>query len=874
MDPRGPDTLALFDAAYYRAARPDLVGSDDDLRAHFLAHGWREGTSAHPLFDPAFYTAQHAVEGNPLLHYASTGWRMGLRPHPLFDPVFYAAQDPAPDDEPLARYCRTGWLRGFAPHRLFDPAHFRASHPAPLPQPDLIDYLIQSQGPDGVGAEAHPLIPERWYRETHLGGAPAAAALHYARDGWQAGLPPHPYFDVAHYRAQDREGSGQPIVSDLEHYLRVGEAAGLRPNPAFSPVFYRGTYGDLLEGGSALLHYVQDGEQRGLATSAEFRGNRYEKRHLATSPGTRPMKHFLQTGRRHGATVPPPLTPPLAATIRALRPGPGPDHVTVVLLAPSDPEARGCMLQEAECLVCKDVAALCRLSLPERPVILLSSGAFMAAADLARLAAAAQSGAAHPMVLDRAGDVWHAGYEPGAAFVSPRHPGGDPGHWALTAARDGLVTPGPALALPSPASLAALTPEMTVEQAFRTLSASSRFVPAAQAFKLDVAVGGWPAAPAGWRHPRPPRREQVLFIDSIVPREGHDAGSTHVMQLMAMHQESGAEITLLPDFDLAADPAAVAAVAARGVAVVQAPFAADGPAFIAGTPDRFDTVVLLRVDSGGRHMEALRARFPAARLVFHPGDLHHLREFRQAVQGGDATLFRQAIQTRHRELTVARQSDATVVVSQHELDLLRDHDAGARAIRIDPAYDNREPAPYDPHLRQHVAFIGGFRHLPNVDAVEFLCRHVWPRVIAAQPGLKLIVIGSHPPDHFQALASAGVEIRGRVMDLDAALDTLRFTVAPLRYGAGVKMKLVTSLAAGVPVLCSSVAAEGLELQPGQGLVLADGAEAFAREVVALYDDPDRLAALSIAGKAAAARFSPETVRAAYCAAILTPGAPA
>lgn len=468
------------------------------------------------------------------------------------------------------------------------------------------------------------------------------------------------------------------------------------------------------------------------------------------------------------------------------------------------------------------------------------------------------------MVLDRAGDVIHAGYAVRDGHAWPRGPGWDPAHPDLSHAADGLLTAGPVVAAPLGVVLRACGEGGGTAAAFLRLSAGGRFVPGAHAVVPDVVPGRGSAAPM----PLPdaaarPERPRMLLIDSIVPRAGHDGGSSYVLQLLDTYDGYGYAPTLLPEAELSAPADVLDAVTSRGIRVIQAPFAPSSEHYITSTRETYAVVVMSRITCGGRHLEALRARWPAARLVFHPVDLYHLRETRGAVLRDDVAGFAAALHTKARELHVAREADATIVVSEHELDVLRDAGAGSRAAWIEPECTGRTPAPYRPRGRHGVAFIGNYQHLPNVDAVQWLCGQVWPLVARCRPDIMLLLVGADMPDEVAAYAGPSVSVLGHVPDLDGLLDGLRLTVAPLRYGAGVKLKLVCSLAAGVPVVCTDVAAEGTGLRADEGVVLAQTAEAFADAVLALHDDMDRLQALSRAGRAAMQRFSPASVRARY-----------
>jgi glycosyltransferase involved in cell wall biosynthesis len=131
-------------------------------------------------------------------------------------------------------------------------------------------------------------------------------------------------------------------------------------------------------------------------------------------------------------------------------------------------------------------------------------------------------------------------------------------------------------------------------------------------------------------------------------------------------------------------------------------------------------------------------------------------------------------------------------------------------------------------------FIGGFRHAPNGDAICWFVREVLPLVHRELPDLRLHILGSDVPDEVRALASDRVAVEGYVADVQPFFERCRLSIAPLRYGAGVKGKINQSMSHGVPCVATTVAVEGMELRPGEDVLVADDAEAFAARVVELY----------------------------------------
>jgi glycosyltransferase involved in cell wall biosynthesis len=127
---------------------------------------------------------------------------------------------------------------------------------------------------------------------------------------------------------------------------------------------------------------------------------------------------------------------------------------------------------------------------------------------------------------------------------------------------------------------------------------------------------------------------------------------------------------------------------------------------------------------------------------------------------------------------------------------------------------------------------------PNIDAMEYFCRDIWPGVKAAVPAARLRVVGRNPGWRVQNLASDSVEVTGRVASVVQHLKQAAVVVVPLRVGGGTRLKIYEAMAAGKAVVSTSVGAEGLDVHDGRDIILADSAGAFRDGVVALLQDRD------------------------------------
>jgi len=138
--------------------------------------------------------------------------------------------------------------------------------------------------------------------------------------------------------------------------------------------------------------------------------------------------------------------------------------------------------------------------------------------------------------------------------------------------------------------------------------------------------------------------------------------------------------------------------------------------------------------------------------------------------------------------------------------------------------------------RSGIIFVGGFQHNPNVDAVQYFVADMMPLLRVMIPGVVLNIVGSKTPKEIQDLACEDIIVRGFVEDLEALMDTMRVNVAPLRYGAGTKGKVVHALANGLPTVATSIAVEGMGLTEMEQVGIADTPAVFAERVKYFYEN--------------------------------------
>ncbi|HEX8069164.1 MAG TPA: glycosyltransferase [Pyrinomonadaceae bacterium] len=273
----------------------------------------------------------------------------------------------------------------------------------------------------------------------------------------------------------------------------------------------------------------------------------------------------------------------------------------------------------------------------------------------------------------------------------------------------------------------------------------------------------------------------------------------------------------------------------------------------------FHAAVASRPEVAAALLPAVRRLAPRARLVFDMVDAHHLRLEREHALTQDPQHAREAARYRKLEAKLARTCDMIWCASPEEARVMAAF-APATRVEVVPTIHEARPAglPYDE--RRELLFIGSFVHRPNSDGVLYFLREVLPLVQAALPGVELDLIGDGPPPEVAAYAGAAVRVRGYVPDVEPFWQTRRVFVAPLRYGAGIKGKIGEALAHGLPVVTTTVGAEGMGLAHEQTVMLADAPAEFAAAVARLYTDAALWQRLADAGRAhVAAHFGPAAV---------------
>lgn len=346
-------------------------------------------------------------------------------------------------------------------------------------------------------------------------------------------------------------------------------------------------------------------------------------------------------------------------------------------------------------------------------------------------------------------------------------------------------------------------------------------------------------------------KKAVLVIDHYVPQPDRDAGSRAMWQLMCMLVDKGMSVKFWPE-NLHFDREYAPKLQQCGIELFHSSeFVGTFDAWVQENGRYLDYVVLSRPHISVEFVDAIR-RHSRAKVIYYGHDIHHLRLQDQFKIDPNLEIQAQMLCFKDMEEQMWGKSDVILYPSDAETAHVRGwlgaNESGA-SVRTIPLYGYDSFAEHpEANLakRKDLLFVAGFAHAPNADGASWFVREVLPLVRNKVPDVHLYLVGSNPNATVQGLASDNVSVIGYISDEDLAdfYERVRVVVAPLRYGGGMKGKVLESMRFGVPCVTSSAGAQGLG-DARDFLFATDVAEDAAGRIIELIHDDAKWLSISM-----------------------------
>ncbi|MBV9078270.1 MAG: glycosyltransferase [Methylobacteriaceae bacterium] len=840
-----------FDPIWFERGRGSGV-TVPDLLVQYLDDPAAYNIDPHPLFRTAFYVEQVPAARdrrmNPLLHYVVQGWRLGLAPHPLFDTAYYLAAHPdvaAADLVPLSHFLDYGGTEGRRPHPLFDPRSYLDENPdvTPTGQNPLHHYVIFGAKERRKPRADFPLREvERLYPDLDAGRVSPPEALLYGRDG--AGLPaaspvgpaPDRYWLPDRLREYVAERHGEVAVARVADLMEIVDRHTERPRD----------FGSSPDHGALAMRLRQvAGPSPGDVPDASI----IVPVHNALVYTMTSLLSVLEAEHRSTYEV---LVADDAST-----------DETAATFAELGERVRHIRSDRTLGFLgnCNQAARQAR----GRHLVFLNNDTIVLPGWLDELVdtldSAPHIGLVGSKFLNADGTLQEAGgiiWRDGSAWNYGR--GGHPGAPPFNYAKDVDYLSGASIATPSALwrELGGFDPLYAPaycedsDYAFRVRAAGRRSVyqPFSEVIHHEGRSHGrdttksvkayqirngerlrdrWatvlqrehlpPGEALTLARDRSRDRPHLVIIDHYVPQWESDAGSRTMFHFIRLFVARGFQVSFWSD-NLFQDPTYTPPLQRMGVEVIY------GPDYVGRFRDWFaeraestDYVLLSRPHIASGYVDALR-EFPAVRLLYYGHDVHWLRALSEYEVTKDPATLHKAETVRSQEIGIMEECELAIFPSETEREVVQAALGDRTEVVAVPAwvFSPAELEAAETKLRgpetgdqRRLLFVGGFTHGPNADGVVWFAREVLPRILDREPTMRLVVVGSNAPDDVLALANDSVEVLGRLSDEALAEEYRRaaVAVAPLRFGGGVKGKVIEAFAKGVPVVSTSIGMQGV-----------------------------------------------------------------
>lgn len=876
----GRDPSPLFSTAWYLSRHPEVAASNENPLLHYLRHGVSPAYDPNPLFDTAWYLTEHpdvARAGvNPLVHYVASGAAAGYNPNPMFDTYWYLGNNPdvaAKRQNPLAHFLEVGAAERRNPVHTFH-SDWYVEHASVPPSMNPLAHYLQTGLRNAVAPNS--LVP--------MTRVEAVAQRIAADQGFRptaSSVGPTSHF---------------PLPPTLEHFLHLalGESVVTQVRWSYHFLdFYSATrIDDPSRDINAELRQLID-EVAGLVGRKKHRPQESVDATIII-----PVHDKLTYTLCCLKAI---LAAPMRCSYEIIVADDASKDATPSVLGGFGSIVRLLRSDDNQGFVrtCNAAAAQSRGEI----IVFLNNDTIPLPGWLDEMVDTLRAdptiGLAGPKYLNFDGTIQEAGgliWNDGRAENFGR--GRNPNDWTSSHVKDVDYVSGAALAVLAKAWREvggfddAYAPAYyeDVDLAFRVRAAGLRTV--YQPFSVvihfeGVSHGKDPAAGiklyqvrnqatfyARWRDTlaienlvpgsdadargagHNSGRPRILIIDHYAPRPDRDSGSRAMFDYIKVFANAGFHVTFWPQ-NLQYDREYTPPLQRLGVEVIYSvgPVNPDFYEWITRNGASLDYVLISRPTVADGYIDHVAAR-SNAKIIYFGVDIHYQRTAREYKTTGSAVSRQAMFELEKLERRIWSKSDAIYYYSNEERDFIAGEypDKVARAVPVF-LFDLGRLASTRRRLlksgiagNKQVIFVAGFAHAPNVDAVFWLASRIWPTVLTAVPDARLCIVGSSPPPEVLALAGPSIVVTGPVSDavLHLLYQTSSLSLVPLRYGAGVKGKVLEAISLGVPVVTTRTGIEGII--GGANLVeLCEGEEALAAAVIETLRNPGSRIAKVLAG---------------------------
>ena len=343
---------------------------------------------------------------------------------------------------------------------------------------------------------------------------------------------------------------------------------------------------------------------------------------------------------------------------------------------------------------------------------------------------------------------------------------------------------------------------------------------------------------------------RIFVIDDNVPNIDKNAGNRCTFMYLNLFKEIGFQVTFLPNDFKKIEPY-TSILQQKGIEVLYGVwYKKNIRNWLKTNLKYFKYVYLQRPKIAKKYFDLIKKHFPR-KIFYFAHHLHYIRLFREYNITHDKKILKQSEISKKIEMEIFSKVDIIHVVGNYEYQILKEK-FKKKIIRNIPLYiydkllSNVEK---DFSKRKDLIFVGALSRLPNKDAVLWFAKYVYPKIVDRFQDMVWHIVGSSIPNTIKKLESKNIKIEGFLSDenLHLLYQKCRIAIVPLRFGAGVKGKVVEAAYNQIPIVTTSIGGEGLDNSFG-AFIIEDNAEKMSEIIIKLYLDYSKLKQMSDSGK--------------------------
>ena len=307
-------------------------------------------------------------------------------------------------------------------------------------------------------------------------------------------------------------------------------------------------------------------------------------------------------------------------------------------------------------------------------------------------------------------------------------------------------------------------------------------------------------------------KKNILVIDHYVPQFDKDAGSRTVYNYLNIFVELGYNVKFLGENFYQSEPYTTI-LQKKGIEVLYGPWYANNyDSWLESNGKYFDYVFMNRPHITTKFIDVVIKTCTNAKLIYYGHDLHYLRTKREYDITHDENVLKESNKWYKMEYEIYNKVDLIYYPSDLEVEEIKNNNSNLNVKVLQPYLYENKAISYNAQLREGILFVGGFRHGPNYDGIMWFINDIFNEIIKKNPDIILTIAGSYPPDELLNLKNKNINVLGFVSDEELLnlYKKTRIVIAPLRYGAGIKGKVIEAMSNGIPVLSTSCGAEGID----------------------------------------------------------------